>query len=80
MSNSLRLRAAIIGFVMALTGCADEFRPTIAPVAQVDLPRFMGDWYVIAHIPSRLERDAYDAVESYELRPDGRVQTTFRCR
>lgn len=54
--------------------------PTIPPVAQVDLPRFMGEWYVIAHIPTRLERDAYDAVESYELRSDGRVQTTFRYR
>jgi len=54
--------------------------PTIPPVAQVDLPRFMGDWYVIAHIPTRVERDAYDAVESYELRPDGRIQTTFRYR
>jgi apolipoprotein D and lipocalin family protein len=31
----------------------------------VDVPRFMGDWYVIAHIPSWPEREAYDAVESY---------------
>ncbi len=61
-------------------GCATRFEPTIARVQQVDLPRFMGDWYVIAHIPSRLERDAYDAGESYELRPDGRIQTTFRYR
>ncbi|WP_233237350.1 lipocalin family protein [Bordetella sp. LUAb4] len=50
------------------------------PVAHVDLPRFMGDWYVIAHIPSWPERDAYDAVESYALRDDGRIQTTFRYR
>ena len=40
----------------------------------------MGDWYVIAHIPSFVERHAYDAVESYALRPDGRIQTTFRYR
>ena len=40
----------------------------------------MGAWYVIAHIPSYIERNAYDAVESYELRPDGRIQTTFRYR
>ncbi len=54
--------------------------PTV-PVAQaVDLPRFMGAWYVIASIPSYVEREAYDAVESYELRPDGRIQTTFRYR
>lgn len=54
--------------------------PTIPPVAHVDLLRFMGDWYVIAHIPTFIERDAYDAVESYALREDGRIQTTYRQR
>jgi apolipoprotein D and lipocalin family protein len=73
------------GIVMSMlacvsAGCATRFEPTIAHVPQVDIPRFMGDWYVIAHIPTRLERNAYDAVESYALRPDGRIQTTFRYR
>ena len=40
----------------------------------------MGDWYVIAHIPSWPEREAFDAVESYALKPDGRIQTTFTYR
>lgn len=63
----------------AITGCARNVRP-IQPVAQVDLPRFMGHWYVIASIPSFLEKSAYNAIESYELLPDGRIQTTFRYR
>jgi len=54
--------------------------PTVPVAPSVDLPRFMGAWYVIASIPSYVERHAYAAVESYELRPDGRVQTTFRYR
>ncbi|RUL64602.1 hypothetical protein EKH79_10200 [Dyella dinghuensis] len=49
-------------------------------VAQVDLPRYMGAWYVIATIPSFPERHAYNAVESYAMRPDGKIQTTFRYR
>ena len=57
-----------------------EGLPPVPRVAQVDLPRFMGDWYVIASIPSFLEKDTYDAVESYAPRPDGRIQTTFRYR
>ena len=65
---------------MTASGCGEHGKPTIPPVNEVDLPRFMGDWYVVAHIPTRLEREAYDAVESYQLRPDGRVQTTFRYR
>jgi apolipoprotein D and lipocalin family protein len=86
MSKSrLPLRLPGARIVMALLacvsgGCASRFEPTIAHVPQVDLPRFMGDWYVIANIPTRLERNAYDARESYELRPDGRIQTTFRYR
>ena len=65
---------------MASTACAGKDAKPIPPVAQVDLPRFMGDWYVIANIPTFLERNAYAAVESYALKPDGRVQTTFRYR
>ena len=65
---------------MLLCGCGDHERPTIPPVPHVDLARFMGNWYVIATIPTRMEREAYDEMESYELRPDGRIQTTFRYR
>jgi len=75
----IRRIALMAALVAAVSGCATG-KPTIPPVGSVDLPRFMGDWYVIAHIPSRTERDAYDAVESYRLDPDGRIRTTFRYR
>ena len=64
---------------LLLAGCASS-PPTVAPVASVDLQRFMGDWYVIAHVPSRWETTAYNAVETYALRDDGRIATTFRYR
>ena len=38
----------------------------------------MGDWYVIANIPTFLEKDAYNAVESYRLDENGVIHTTFR--
>lgn len=60
-------------------GCAHS-PPTIQPVASVDLQRFMGDWYVIANIPSFPEREAYNAIETYELKADGEIKTTFRFR
>ena len=44
-----------------LAACAAPSSPPLAPVAlapQVDLARFMGDWYVIAAIPTVFERDA----------------------
>ncbi len=62
------------------TGCSSQDTRPLPREPSVDVPRFMGDWYVIAHIPSRPEREAFDAVESYSLRPDGRIQTTFTYR
>jgi apolipoprotein D and lipocalin family protein len=73
------LPALLLGISMAfLSACTSQ--PPITPVAHVDLKRYMGDWYVIASIPTRFERNAYNAVESYEMRPDGRIQTVFRYR
>jgi len=46
-------------------------------VAYVDLERFMGDWYVIANIPTFLEKGAHNAVENYKLNDDGTIATTF---
>ncbi|HET6554308.1 MAG TPA: lipocalin family protein [Dyella sp.] len=73
--NSL---AAVMLVALPLGSCAEQ--TPITPVRHVDVGRYMGDWYVIAAIPTYFERHAYGAVESYALRPDGRVQTTFRYR
>ena len=75
----IRRFALVAALATAVAGCATS-KPTIAPVDSVDLKRFMGDWYVIAHIPSKQERDAYDAVESYRLDADGRIRTTYTQR
>ena len=61
--------------IAALMGCSTpQPMPT---VAQVDLERFMGDWYVIAHIPTFIEKSAYNAVESYRLNDNGTIAITF---
>ena len=49
-------------------------------VDHVDLERFMGPWYVIANIPTFLEKEAYNAVETYTLNDDGTIATTFTFR
>ncbi|MBT8060593.1 MAG: lipocalin family protein, partial [Gammaproteobacteria bacterium] len=60
-----------------LAGCQAS-RPPLETVDYVDLDRFMGDWYVIANIPTFVEKGAYNAVESYRLDDDGSIATTFR--
>ncbi len=43
----------------------------------VDIKRFMGDWFVIANIPTFIEKDATNAIESYKLNKKGEIETTF---
>ena len=76
----MKLRSILAAACALLLGACATQTPTITPVALVDLSRFMGDWYVIAHIPSMMERDAYDAIETYRLDGDGKIRTTFRQR
>ena len=62
--------------ILLLTGCAMK-STQIKTVGEVDINRFMGDWYVLAHIPSYVEKNAFNAVESYKLNEDGSIATTF---
>ncbi|MBI1424996.1 MAG: hypothetical protein GC149_16235 [Gammaproteobacteria bacterium] len=70
----------IIMFIgsLSLLGCSTY--PPITTATQVDIKRFMGDWYVIANIPTFIETGAHNAVESYKLNRDGTVATTFTFR
>lgn len=68
-----------MGLLSLLAACRSPQAP-LTTEAQVDLPRFMGDWYVIANIPTSIERDAHNAVESYRLDTDGSIATTFTFR
>ena len=49
-------------------------------VDYVDIDRFMGDWYVIANIPTFLEKGAHNAVENYSINADGSIATRFTFR
>lgn len=72
------MRKSTAMLAMLTSACASvEVLPT---VAHVDLDRFMGSWYVIANIPTFMETDAYNAVETYRLRADGSIDTTFTFR
>ncbi len=64
--------------VMSLAACASP--SSIHTVDYVDLERFMGDWYVIANIPTFVEKGAHNAVESYSMNADGTINTRFTFR
>ena len=75
----IRKAALVIVASMTLAACAGR-GPEMETVDYVDLERFTGDWYVIANIPTFLEKGAYNAVETYEMNDDGTIATTFTFR
>lgn len=78
MNNLMRLLLVLL-MTLTLGACAAR-GPEMETVDYVDIERFMGDWYVIANIPTFLEKEAYNAVETYALNDDGSIATTFTFR
>jgi len=72
--------------LLLLGGCGARGPAPLRGMQQeIDLQRFMGPWYVIAHIPIHFpplasEKDAHNAIESYALEPDGAIATTYTFR
>jgi len=52
-------------------------KPPLRTVSHVDLPRFMGDWYVIGMIPWIVEKDNVGTMDVYTPRPDGRIDVRY---
>lgn len=73
-------RIFIVAAMLLLSGCQHVPQQPLAQAAKVDLARFMGDWYVIASIPTFIEDGAHNAIESYRLAADGTIETTFTFR
>jgi apolipoprotein D and lipocalin family protein len=78
MDRTSLLLLPLLGLAL-LSGCATK-QPPLQPVSFVNIPRFMGDWWVIAHIPYFLERDTFDTKDTYRLREDGRIDNIFTFR
>ena len=80
MNNKISLFLTLLVYFF---GCSsvqaldDKNQGSMPVVDYVDLERFMGDWYVIATIPTFLEKDAYNPVETYKRDDDGTIATTF---
>jgi len=67
------------GLALSSAGCISARQP-LQTVPHVDIPKYMGDWYVIANIPYFAEKNCVDSIESYTLRPDGDIDNWFSCR
>ena len=68
---------SLTSVVIFLQACTHHQATPVPRAKDVDLSRFIGDWYVIANIPTFLEKGAHNAVESYAINEDGSIATTF---
>lgn len=70
------MKGIFIAITLLMTGCSASL-PPLKTVDKVDIQRFIGSWYVIACIPSFIETEAYNGVETYTLKPDSTIDTVF---
>lgn len=79
-------RLLALGLLLVLgltTGCgldSWDFANTVETPDNLEVERFMGEWYVIENIPTALERGAVNAIEEYTLKDNGDIETHFRYR
>ena len=64
--------------LVLLAGCATPAPRSDQPA--INLPRFMGIWYVIAHVPYFTDRGHVAARDEYTLLPDGRIAVRYVYR
>ena len=50
---------------------------TMDTVNNIDIPRFMGKWYVISTIPNFIERGCENAYDIYTLNLDGTIDVLY---
>jgi len=74
--NQIMKHLILMGMLISLA-VAGEGKMELKTVENLDLERFMGDWYVIANIPTFIEKNTSNNLEQYALRPDGDVDITF---
>jgi apolipoprotein D and lipocalin family protein len=67
-----------LGLLILLTGCNSTFREhdPLPTVNRVDLDQFMGKWYVLATTPGFIDREPFNAVETFS-RADRGIEITY---
>lgn len=73
---------AIAGLILLLGGCASPSVDSLAPrtAGHIDLKRYQGKWFELAHLPLNLEQGCAQSETHYNVRADGSLGVLNRCR
>jgi apolipoprotein D and lipocalin family protein len=53
---------------------------TVEVVPHVELKKYLGKWYEIAHLPARFQEGCTDTTATYTLSEDGSISVLNECR
>ncbi len=71
---NMRMIFGTIAVAVALAGCVSTLKVDNAPVAALDLSRYLGEWYEIARFDHSFERGVERAKANYTLKDDGTIE------
>ena len=57
-----------------------EEHNTLKVVPHVELKKYLGKWYEIAHLPARFQKGCTDTTATYTLSEDGNISVLNECR
>lgn len=66
--------------IMALVGCVNTKKNMVntETVKQLDLERYLGQWYEIARFPNSFEKNLVGVTAHYSMRDDGKIKVVNR--
>ena len=70
----MKTRMMLIALAAAVAGCVSGPKVDNAPVAALDLNRYLGEWYEIARFDHSFERGIEQAKANYTLNEDGTIK------
>ena len=71
---NMRMILGMITAAVALAGCVSGPKVNNAPVAALDLNRYLGEWYEIARFDHSFERGVEQAKANYTQNADGTIK------
>jgi apolipoprotein D and lipocalin family protein len=83
-ANSLLVASGLVLLALAVAAATPaKAAPKPEPLrstVQLDLPRYMGRWWVIAHTPYFAEKGKVATADIYTLRADGKIDNVYVYR
>jgi apolipoprotein D and lipocalin family protein len=82
MKNYINIFATAILFLILATSntVASSDDKELQVVSNLDLKRFQGTWYEIAHNPWFVQKDCFAMIARYELVEEGKIRVKNICR